>query len=98
MRAVHARRLPRRGIEVSWPRLDLAPMGNTLPQNNNRERRHEIRHLLRAAAATPMGRARPAQALPECPDAARDRRPLRLRPRLGGGTSFSGRIFAFAFA
>src|SRR4051794_25945833 len=36
IRAFHARSLPRRGIDVSWPRLDLPPMGNTLEQNNKR--------------------------------------------------------------
>src|SRR3989440_835123 len=36
IRAFHASRLPRRGIGVSPPRLDLALAGNTLRQNNKR--------------------------------------------------------------
>ena len=57
-----------------------AVRANTLPENNKRfwERRHEIRHLLRAATAAPVGRGRRAQALPERADPARDRRPARL--------------------
>ena len=41
---------------------------------------------------------RRAQALPERADAARDRRPARLRPCLGRGASFPRGIFAFAVA
>src|ERR1044071_6699923 len=79
IRAFHARLLPRHGIAVSQPRLDLQRMANTLTQNNKRfGRRHEIRHLLRAATATPMGRGRRAAALSERADPPRDRRPARL--------------------
>jgi hypothetical protein len=36
IRAFHARLLPRYGIAVSQPRLDLGCMANTLPENNKR--------------------------------------------------------------
>src|SRR6185295_18334539 len=42
------------------------------------EARYEIRHLLRAATAAPLGRGRRAPALPERADPTRDRRPARL--------------------
>src|SRR5256885_129714 len=80
IRAFHARLLPRHGIAVSQPRLDLERMANTLfaKQQAVLGRRHEIRHLLRAATAAPMGRGRRAPALPERADPTRDRRPARL--------------------
>src|SRR4029453_17585918 len=80
IRAFHARLLPRHGIAVSWSRLDLGCMANTLIENNKRcwETQYEIRHLLRAPTATPMGRGRRAPALPERSDPTRDRRPARL--------------------
>src|SRR5215217_9525583 len=80
IRAFHARLLPRYGIAVSQPRLDLGWVANTLPENNKRswEARHEIRHLLRAATATPMGRGRRTPALPERAEPTRDCRSPRL--------------------
>src|SRR5712664_4771463 len=93
IRGPSASQLPPRGI---GPRLDSAPPANTLSQITSRSRgeRHAIRHLLRAAIAAPVGSRRRTQALSERANATGNRRPAWLRPCVGGGTSFSGRIFA----
>src|SRR5712671_3374413 len=87
-------------VRRNSPRLDSARLENTLRKttNGSREKRDEIRHLLRAAIAAPVASRRRAQALSGCADATGDRGPLRLRPCLGGRASFSGGIFAFAVA
>src|SRR5882724_13434285 len=56
----------------------------------------EIRHILRAAIAAPVGAAQRVPALPECPRSGRARRQARLRLRLGGRAPLPRRIFALA--
>src|ERR1700694_1138072 len=79
----------------NWSKAGLGlPCEYTGPNNKpiRGERRHEIRHLLRAAIAAPVGSRRRTQALPERADATGNSRPAWLRPDLVGGNSFLGRI------
>src|SRR5207244_2620342 len=81
IRAFHARLLPCRGIAVSRAQAGLEAVGEYTVRKTTSgpwEARYEIRHLLRAATAAPMGRGRRAPALPERADPTRDRRPARL--------------------
>src|SRR4051794_35214589 len=75
--------LPFRAFTL-WP---IQPAGGTS---------YEIRHLLRTAIAAPVGCGRRAKTVPGRAEPARTGRPLRLRLRVGGGASFSRRIFTLA--